>query len=174
MHTRGHSIISIIVCRAGPLSSGFPCWVGVLGTHLYQCASWWCCERLHSASVNFFEEFFNAFVHFMVGDLQDSPDHTTQGVQQFLTKNVWLPCSTLPIHLIAHWATFFVAVFPGEKRPHREMFCWWGRGETKNGRNTKRHQNQQGQTLFWAVGKTSQWVYCISGEDFEGAWSWNT
>ena len=31
--------------------------------------SWYGCERLHLASVNFFEDSFNAFAHFMMGDL---------------------------------------------------------------------------------------------------------
>ena len=32
--------------------------------------SWYGCERLHLASVNFFEDSFNAFAHFTMGDLQ--------------------------------------------------------------------------------------------------------
>ena len=53
-----------------PFSTGFPAPQGsVLGTHLYQCTSWRCCERLHSASVNFFLNAFNAFAHFMMDDL---------------------------------------------------------------------------------------------------------
>ena len=38
-----------------PCSAGFPLQVSVLGTHLYQCTNR-CCERLCSASVNFFED----------------------------------------------------------------------------------------------------------------------
>ena len=34
------------------------------------------------------------------------------------------------------------------------MYCPCGRGETKNGRNTKKHKNQQVQKLFWAVEKS--------------------
>ena len=37
-----------------PGSTGFPCEVSVLGTHLCQCTSWHCCERLRLASVEFF------------------------------------------------------------------------------------------------------------------------
>ena len=37
-----------------PCSTVFLHQVGVLGTHLYQCTSWWCCEKLCVASVNFF------------------------------------------------------------------------------------------------------------------------
>ena len=48
-------------------------WV-FLGTHLYQCSSWHCCEKLHLALLNFFWRLFqcishiNAFAHFMMGD----------------------------------------------------------------------------------------------------------
>ena len=37
-----------------PSGTGFPQKMSVLGTHLDQCTSWHCCERLCSASVNFF------------------------------------------------------------------------------------------------------------------------
>ena len=54
-------------------STDFPRWLNVLGIHLDQCTSWHCCERLHSAAVNFFfflEDSFNACAHFMRGDLR--------------------------------------------------------------------------------------------------------
>ena len=51
-----------------PCSMGFPHSVSVLGAHLYRRTSWHCCERLHSASVNFFEDSFNAFAYFLMGD----------------------------------------------------------------------------------------------------------
>ena len=35
-------------------STDFPRWLNVLGIHLDQCTSGHCCERLHSAAVNFF------------------------------------------------------------------------------------------------------------------------
>ena len=56
----------------------------VLGTHLYQYTNWHCCERLHLDSVNFLEDSFNTFAHFMMGDLQTHLP-TTPGVQQCLT-----------------------------------------------------------------------------------------
>ena len=37
-----------------PCSTGFPCYMNLLQTHLYHCTSWHCCERLHSTLVNFF------------------------------------------------------------------------------------------------------------------------
>ena len=41
---------------------------------------------------------------------------------------------------------FFVSL--DEKIRQREPFCWCGRGETKNGRSTKRHQNWWVQNCF--------------------------
>ena len=37
-----------------PFRTGFPYEVSVLGTHLYQCTSWYCCERLRLALVKLF------------------------------------------------------------------------------------------------------------------------
>ena len=51
------------------------------------------------------------------------------------------------------------------------MFCWCGRGETKNGRNTKRHQHWQVQKLFWAVEKSLYRYIASNGEYFQGDWS---
>ena len=50
-----------------PYSTGFPHYVSVLGTHLYQCASWCCCERLRSASVNLFRKVFQHICPFHGG-----------------------------------------------------------------------------------------------------------
>ena len=59
----------IIFWRVTPCSTGFPHELSVLATHLYQCSSWCYCEKLSSASVDFFEDSFNAFAHFMMADL---------------------------------------------------------------------------------------------------------
>ena len=40
-----------------------------------------------------------------------------------------------------------------EKSPPWELFCKCGRGETKNGRRTKRHQNREVQKLLGAMEK---------------------
>ena len=52
-----------------PCSTVFFHQVSVLGTHLHQRANWCYCERLCSASVNFFLR-LNAFAHFVMGDLR--------------------------------------------------------------------------------------------------------
>ena len=56
-----------------PCSTGFPHYMSILGTHLYQSTRWLCCERLCSASVIFSENSFSTFARFMMGDLQVHP-----------------------------------------------------------------------------------------------------
>ena len=50
-------------------STSFPCQVRVLGAHLYQCTSWYCCERLCLASVNFFGRLLHHICPFHDDDL---------------------------------------------------------------------------------------------------------
>ena len=133
-----------------PSSTGFQHEMNVLESCQYQFTSWRCCERLCSASGNFFEDSFSVFAHFMTGDL---PAHlsTLLNTQQFLTKRSWPPCPTLPIHLI--WLGRLV-LFPLTKKALKgRCFTSVEEGKQKNDRSTKRHQNQGVQTLFWAVEK---------------------
>ena len=140
-----------------PCSTGFPCKVSVLGTHLYQCTSWCCCERLHLASVNFFEDSFSVFAHFIMTDLRAHLTTPHWVFNSFWLQTAWPLYPTLPIHLILPQMSFCLFVyFPGWKtssHPQRETFCWCGKCETKNSRSSKRHQNQQAQKRFWAVKK---------------------
>ena len=123
--------------------------MNVLGTHLHQCTSWRCCERLCLASVNFFWRLFQRTCPFHDGRFTSAPAHTALSAQQFVTKNVRPLCPTLPIHLISPWAIYR---FPDEKSLQGETFCWCGRGKKKKkSRSTKRHQNWRVQKLFWAV-----------------------
>ena len=131
-----------------PCSMGLPCLIRVLETHLYQCSSLCCCERLHSALVNFFWRFFEHFCPFHDGWLVSAFAHTTLSIQQFLTKNgmapmLYPPCSP-DITLNA-----FLFCFSNKKSPQKGKVCHCGRGEPKNGRGTKRWV----QHLFWAVEK---------------------
>ena len=122
----------IIFWRVGPFSIGFPSEASVLGTHLYQRTSWWCSESLRSASASFFfEDSFNVFSHLMMDDLQ----------VQFLTKNCMtpMPHPTYSPDLTSNENFLFPWM---KKNPQRETFCHCGRGETKNGKNTKRYQNR--------------------------------
>ena len=69
-------------------------WVFLLGTHLHHCASWYCCKRPHSASVNFFED-FDTFAGFMMGNLPECACKL-QSVQEFLTTNGMTPMPHRP------------------------------------------------------------------------------
>ena len=75
-----------------PCSTGFLHSVSVLGTHLYQCTSWCCCERLHLASVNFSEDSFNVFAHVMMGDLGVHVPTPHWVFSSFWPKMAWSPC----------------------------------------------------------------------------------
>ena len=77
-------------------------------------ASWCCCKRLHSASVNFFWRLFQHSCPFPDGWFTTAPAHTVLSVQQFWTKSRMTPCPTLPIYLILPWATFLL--FPYMKK----------------------------------------------------------
>ena len=142
--------------RQAPYRTSFPHWVSVLGTHMYQCTSWRCCERLHSALKIPSEFFLKDFQHvnsFHDGWFMNAPAHTPWSAQQFLTKNHMTPVSTPPCsHDLTPSDVFFVS--RDEKKPQRETFGQHGRGGTRTGRSTKRHQHQhQVQTLFWVVEK---------------------
>ena len=125
--------------------------MSILETHPYQCTSWRCCERLRSASVNFVLKTLSKHLPISWWVIyQYKHTRNTLSVQQFLTQKWHEP------HAPPSWFTlsrpsnfFFVSL--DEKSPQREMFYQCGRGETKNGRNTERHKNQQVQKLFWAV-----------------------
>ena len=70
-----------------PCSTGFPHWVSVLGTHLCQCTSWCCCERLRLASVNFFWRLYQLICPFHNRWITSAPAHIALNVQQFWTQN---------------------------------------------------------------------------------------
>ena len=75
-----------------PCGTGFPFYLSVLGTHLYQCTSWPCFERLHLASVNFFEDSFNTFAHLMMDDLWAHLPTLHWVFSSFWPKMAW-PCA---------------------------------------------------------------------------------
>ena len=96
-------------CRQAPCSTGFPDQVNVLGTYLYQCTSWRCCERLCVASVN------TAFLKILSTHLpifqwviyeHTCPHHSLVSAV-FDQKQHDPQCPTLPIHPISHPANFF-------------------------------------------------------------------
>ena len=114
----------------GPCSTGFPCWLRFLGTHLYHCTSWCCCERLCLASVNFFEDSFNAFFHVMMGDLRAHLPTLRWVFASFWQKNCTTPVPHLPYSPVLLQSDFFF-VSLDEKSPQRKTFCLCGRAETK-------------------------------------------
>ena len=116
----------------------------VLGTHLYQCTSWWCCERpwvfLKTLSTYLPVSGWVFYAH-------NCPQG--RGFSSFLSKTAWPPCPTLTSHQISPRVTFFcLFVSLDKKSPQREMSCWCGKGETKNSKNSKRHQNRWVQRLL--------------------------
>ena len=132
--------------EGGPLIvQASPRWVSVLGTHLYQGISWCFCERLHSASVNFFEDSFNALAHFMVGDLRTHLPTLCWVFNRFSPKTAWPPCPTL-LPISPHLAPSDVFLFPHEKSPPREMFCW--DVEEVKQKTTKRQENLDVRNCF--------------------------
>ena len=151
----------------GPWSTGFPCEVSVVGTHLYQCSSWRCCATLHLVSASFDEDSFKMFAHFMMGDL-GAHLPILCWVFSFWAKKAWPPCPTLPIHLIFLWMTFLL--FPWMKDVLKRKYLPMGRDEIKYGRNTIRHQNWQDRKLLSSGKRKIPFNRCIvsNGEYFEG------
>ena len=81
--------------------------MSILGTHLYQCTSWHCYDRLFGFRDFFLNDFFNAFAHFIFGDLWAYLSTTHWVFSSFWPKMAWPPCLTLTIYLISSWVTFF-------------------------------------------------------------------
>ena len=65
----------------------------------------------------------------------------------------WHDPHALPSLFIWSHPEWLLFCFLEEKSPQMQMFCQCGRGETKNGRSTKRHQNWCVQKLFLNSGK---------------------
>ena len=92
--------------------TGFPHFMSVLGTHLYQCTSQHCCERLCSTSVNFLKT-LNMFADFVMGDLRAYLPTPRWVLSGFWPKTAWPQFPTFPVHLILPWVTF---LFPQMKK----------------------------------------------------------
>ena len=131
-----------------PCSIGFPLYVSVLGTHLYQCTSWWCWERLHLASVKFF---WRLSTHLPIPWWVIYERTCPHLNECSAVSDQYQPDPQAPPSLVTGSCTkglFCLFVFLDEKSPQRKTLCWCGRSETKNGRSTKRHQNRRVQKLF--------------------------
>ena len=153
--------------------------MSVLGTHLYQCTSWHCCDRRHLASWICLK---TLSMHLPISQwvIYGWTCHTALRVHQFLMKNgmTTMPHPYYSPDLKLNEFFWFLRLKQIIISPQRKMFTWCGRGETNNppqkkhSRSTKKHQNQWIQKLFWAVEKTS---HCVSsnGEYFEFGGSLN-
>ena len=85
-----------------------------------------------------------------------APAHTMLSVQQFLTKNGTTPVlHPLLLPDLIPSNIFFVFVSLDGKVLKGKCFANVEEVKQKNGRSTKRHQNEQVQTLFWAMEKVS-------------------
>ena len=104
-------------------STGFLHYVSVLGTHLHQCTSWRCCERLRSDSEKLSLKTLNAFAHFIMGGLQDPLPHHTECWAVFDPKwhapHALSPLFTLP----PPKGLFVVVVLLDEKVLKRKCFA---------------------------------------------------
>ena len=109
-----------LVVQASPTSC-------VLGTYLYPCTSWRCCERLRSASVNFFWRLFHCICPFHDGWFTSASALTMLSVQQFLTQNSMTP---VPHPLYSHdLALIDFSLFPRRKKFSQKLFS----AETRKG-----------------------------------------
>ena len=123
-----------------PCTTGFPHYVGVLGSHLYQCTSWHCCERLHSDSVDFFKRVFQRICPFHDGWFTSTPAYTTLGVQQFLAHAKQQDQhASLPYSYNLTLSDFFVP--PMKKVLKMRCFADVEKVKWENGSSTRRHQN---------------------------------
>ena len=76
------------------------------------------------------------FAHFTMGDTR-TPAHIGLSVEPFLTKNSMTPIPHPPYSPDLSPRDFFLFVSLGEKIPQKEMFCQFGRGETKKRQTLK-------------------------------------
>ena len=125
--------------------------MSVLGTHLYQCTSWCCCERLHLASVIFFFLKTKHACPFHDGWFMSSPDHTVLSVRQFLIKNRVNPAHPRYSPNLAP-SDFYL--FPQMKKSaQRETFHQYGRGGNKKWQKHKKASKLTSSKTVWRSGK---------------------
>ena len=116
----------------------------------------------------FFWRPFQCVCPFHDGWFTSTVAHTVLSIQQFSSKYCMTPVPHVPNHLIFPLGDSFC--FPGWKKSSKRC----GRGETKNSRSTKRHQNPRVQKVFWAVEKSLNRCIASNWEYFEADWSLNT
>ena len=156
--------------------------MSVLGTHLYQCTSWHCCERMRFTSVNFFEDSFNMFVRFLMGNLQvhlPTLSWVFSSCWFFLIKNSMTPLLHPPYSPDFSQSNYFCVCFSKWKKKCLQR-------ETFSNVEEVKQTNKQKMTEALKGTKTDKFKNCLeqpkkhldrhiasSGEYFEGDWSFN-
>ena len=79
--------------------------MSVLGTHLYQCTSWSCCERLRLASVNFLKTLSMPLP--ILWWFTSTPAYIVLRIQQFWTENQYDPHAPPSLFTRSLQVTFF-------------------------------------------------------------------
>ena len=146
VYTRGDPRNRTYLLESWPLSTGFPLWVSILGTHLHQRTSCRCCERLRSASVNIFWRLFQSVCPFHGGWFSSVPAHTSLSVQQFLIQNSMAPVPHPPFSSSLALSNFFFVSLM-KKVLKGKHFAYVEKVKQKIAEDTKRHQNWRIQKL---------------------------
>ena len=156
-----------------PCSTGFPHYVSVLGTRLYQYASWHFCERLCSASEFFFKNSFSIFVHFVMGDLQAHLPTQHWLVSSFWPKKGMTPIPHPPYSPDLTSGDYFFLCPRWKKSSKGNILPMRKRWNKKKAEALKGTQIDEFKNCFeqWEKGLSK----CIAsnGECFEGDWSLN-
>ena len=156
--------------------------MSALGTHLYQCTSWCCCERLHSASVNFFLRLFQLICPFHDDRFNSTPAHTALGVQQLLTQNLHDPHALPSLFIPSHSKRLFICLFPWRKKslhrkcvPHVEEMKQTNKQTNKTAEALKaiKISKSVSSKTVWAVEKSLYRCIAWNREYFEGDWNLN-
>ena len=122
----------------------------------------------------FFGRLFQCICPFHDGWFISTPAHTVLSVQQFLTKMVWPPCPTLPIHRSHPERLSFC--FPSEKFIQGKCFADVKEGKQKTAEALKGIKIDEFKNCFEQWEKKKQHLdRCIesNGDYFEGDWSLN-
>ena len=140
--------------------------MSVLGTHLYQCTSWHCCERLWSASVNFFEDSTHLPISWWVIYKHPCPDCTECSA---VFDQKWHDPSVLPSLFTWSLSKGLCFVSLDEKNPQRETFCHVEEVKQKTAEALKGIKIDEFKNCFEQWEKMSRWVYSIK---WRVLWRW--
>ena len=151
--------------------------MSVLGSHLYQCTSWHCCERLHWLQWIFCEDSSTCLSISWWVIYECTCPHRAECSGVFHQKQ-HEPMSHLPYSpdltpgdCCMFIYLFVFVLFPSMKKVlKRKSFANVEEVKEKSRKSTKTHQNQLVQKLFWAVEKNLNRCTTSNGKYFEGDW----